>query len=332
MAEYGGTPETFAWWRGRLVPGARMRLWTDRTMATQITDLFTPQGEQITDGYVSADDAGWYRFATGAVYQSIYGEMVGGDGRLYRLDRSDVGERVFGLESDVTAVRGVADQAAATATVAGQKADEALSTVHGELSGVNTPEGLLRLNSFGKVGAAYLPADSSASSFLTWADYPMPDAANWPSPVGHLGMANVVPENTAEGVRAYLDIHPMIPDQQVPVVWLSVATTNQGAAVVIRSHQGKTFTTTRGWTTWDMGVGSIRQARVAGNRFHPGWPDLVVPTLDDILAEFAGRMLFVLEVAESPNTVSHVWQTVNRRWLPSRSSVPRPVCWKPCNP
>lgn len=310
MSEYGGTAEAFAWWRGRVVPGARMRLFTDRAMTTPITDLFTPEGEQITDGFIRADDAGWYRFATGADYQSIFGEMVGGDGRLYRLDRADVGQRVFGLESSVIAVQATAEQAATVATRAGQKADEAHALVTGELAGVNTPEGLVRLNSFGKVGAAYLPADSSASNFLTWADYPMPDAGNWPAPGGYLGMSSLIPENTAEGVRGFLDITPMIPDQQVPVVWLSVGTTNEGAAVVLRASGAQTATTTKPYTLWDMGPGTIRQARVSGRRFHPGWPDLAVPSLDDILSEFAGRMLFVLEVAESPNTASHVWQTV----------------------
>lgn len=312
--EYGGSPETFAWWRGRIVPGARMVLWTSRERTQQVTDLETVDGQPITEGYVRADDEGHYRFRTVSVYQTLYGEVLGGDGRLYRLDRADLGARVFGAEAAVVAAQGTADTAQSTATAAQSAANTAYDLITGELSAVNGPEGLTRLNADGKVPAYLLP--SHTESFLTWGDYPTVGPEVWPSPVGFRGMGTAeqqgqVPENTLEGIRAYLDLVPVIPGQQVPAVWLDAYALDDGSTAVLRLGSGGSAPTlTQEIHPQDMNAVSVRTAKVSGSKWGPTWPDLPVPSLEDVLAEFRGRCLFVLRVHQPGFGISNLWRTV----------------------
>lgn len=316
MTEYGGSAESFAWWRGQLVPGARMVLWSDRDRSAPITDLVTAQGEPITDGFVRADDAGWYRFATVGEYQTIYGEILGGDGRLYRIDRADVGSRVFGVEADVQAVGGVARQAAEDAIEAVGKADAAHGLITEELGRVNQPEGLTRLNADGKVHAAHLPSHTEA--FLTWGDYPTIGPDVWPTPVGFRGMGThqqqgQAPENTVEGVRAYVDLHPLVPGQQVPVVWLNAVVANDGSTLIARGDPelaGDIPTLTKRIHPQDLTALTARTAQVSGHKWGAGWPNLSLPSLEDVFSEFAGRALFVLQVVRAGLVEGNLWRTV----------------------
>jgi len=310
-SEYAGTPESFAWFRGRTIPGAAIRVWTSRDRTTAVTQLVRPDdGYLWPGGIVQADARGWYRFATVHSHESLFVEAVGGDGTLYRIDRADVGARVATLEQGMGAIGADAASARADAETALTAATAARDVLEGELGRVNQPEGLVRLNDAGKVGYGQLPADSAASSFLTWGDYWTVDAEHSPQVAGFRGMGNVLPGNTLEGVRGYLDLHPFVAGVQVPVVWLDVFSTDETALVVIRHDSFTTTTTTRPYTLQDMTIGQVRQARVDGERFHPRWPDLPVPTLEDVFAEFAGRCLFVLNFRTIGTIPHHLITTI----------------------
>lgn len=157
MAEYGGGPEDFAWYSGRIAPGARLEVWVDETRTNRVTQVMDAvTGEDFPDGVVVCDDIGRYRFDTVGIFQDLYISPVGST-RTYRVQRGDLGARVATLETtQATLSSGLGELGGQVAenTVAASTARQIAEEVRDSRG---LPEGLAPLGEDGRVPSQYLP-------------------------------------------------------------------------------------------------------------------------------------------------------------------------------
>lgn len=159
MPDYGGAPEDHAWYGGRLAPGAKLEVWRDAARTNRITNVVdATTGLTFEGGVIVCDDLGRYFFdLPDAGAESVYISPVGST-QSYRIDRSDLGQRVAMLEngqaaldSSVDALSTQVDSNTATATTAHQIATDLQNSI-GEA------DGLAPLDTSGHIPQQYLPA------------------------------------------------------------------------------------------------------------------------------------------------------------------------------